>query len=335
MSTAPAIIRVESLVKKFGEVTVLDDINLAISPGEIFGVIGKSGAGKSTLVRCINLLEKPSQGEIIFDGERLTAMPAPELYRVRRSMGMVFQQFNLLMQRTALGNVCFPMEIAGWRKAEIRQRATELLQLVGLPDKTDAYPAQLSGGQRQRVAIARAIALNPKVLLCDEATSALDPETTRGVLALLRDINDRFGITIVVITHEMQVVESLCHRVAILHQSRVAESGPVREIFANPSTEAGKKLVFPESEVLDEFSTGKRCHRVVFDGNSSFEPFVADLVLHFRQRVNILYADTKNIDGKAVGQMLLQLPDDPETASRMLEYMRVRGLQVGAEEVSL
>jgi D-methionine transport system ATP-binding protein len=240
------IIETRGLYKRFGALKVLEDVNLSIKNGEIFGIIGRSGAGKSTLVRCINYLERPTSGDILFDGEALGGVSMPRLYKLRQCMGMIFQQFNLLMQRNALDNICFPMEVAGFKRKEAKTRASELLELVGLPDKAESYPAQLSGGQRQRVAIARAIALNPKVLLCDEATSALDPETTRGVLGLLKDINRMSGVTVVVITHEMQVVRALCDRVAILDDARVAEIGPVAEVFAAPKTRAGRKLVYPD-----------------------------------------------------------------------------------------
>jgi D-methionine transport system ATP-binding protein len=243
---------------------------------------------------------------------------------------MIFQQFNLLMQRNVLGNVCFPLEIAGVDKKEAVEKAKKLLSLVGLTDKTYSYPSQLSGGQKQRVAIARALATNPKVLLCDEATSALDPATTRDVLMLLKDINKRLGITIVIITHEMRVIEEICNRVAIIDSSRIAEVGRVENIFTRPKTSAARRLVFPEDRSMENLP-GKRCCRIVFDGNSSFEPVIAGMVLDFRQTVNILFADTKNIDGKAFGQIVIQLPDNELTADRMMEYLRAKNLTV--EEV--
>jgi D-methionine transport system ATP-binding protein len=226
-----------------GDSHALIDADLEIEQGEIFGVIGRSGAGKSTLVRCINFLERPSSGEVIFDGVRLSSLSSKELYQTRQSMGMIFQQFNLLAQRTALRNVCFPLEIAGWDKHKARGRAHELLELVGMGDKVGSYPAQLSGGQCQRVAIARAIALQPRILLCDEATSALDPETTRGVLALLADINERYGITIILITHEMAVVDRIASRLAVLDEGRIVEVGSVAEVFAAPKSEAARQLL--------------------------------------------------------------------------------------------
>ena len=330
-----AIIEIKSLSKTFQtkntEVHALNDINLLIEAGDIFGIIGMSGAGKSTLVRCINMLEKPTAGTVLFDGRDLSQLSDQELRGARHSMGMIFQQFNLLMQRTALGNICFPMEITGVDKAAAKKRALELLELVGLSDRAKAYPSQLSGGQKQRVAIARALATDPKVLLCDEATSALDPTTTRSILTLLKDINRRLGITIVVITHEMSVIEEICNRVAIIDESKIAETGAVQDIFYRPQTAAARKLVYPDGR-RPEKPISKRCMRIVFDGNSSFEPVIANMVLECKAPVNILYADTKNIDGKAFGQMVVQLPEDETLAQKMFSYVRARGLS--AEEVS-
>lgn len=329
-----AVIEIKSLGKTYRtkntEVRALDNINLSIEKGDIFGIIGMSGAGKSTLVRCINLLEKPTEGSVLFDGRDLTALSDRELREARHSMGMIFQQFNLLMQRTALGNVCFPMEIAGEEKAAAKKRALELLELVGLSDRVNSYPSQLSGGQKQRVAIARALATNPKVLLCDEATSALDPSTTRSILALLKDINQRLGITVVIITHEMSVIEEICNRVAIIDESRIAETGLVQDIFTKPQTAAARKFVYPDGKQTEK-PISKRCMRIVFDGNSSYEPVVANMVLECKAPVNIMFADTKNIDGKAFGQMVVQLPEDEVLAGKMFAYVRARGLT--AEEV--
>ncbi|MGI6525987.1 MAG: methionine ABC transporter ATP-binding protein [Caldicoprobacterales bacterium] len=334
MNEEHPIIKIEALGKIFsgpdGDFAALEDINLEIRSGEIFGIIGMSGAGKSTLVRCINFLERPTVGTVYFDGQNLSDLTKRELYHIRQSIGMIFQQFNLLMQRNVLGNVCFPLEIAGVDKKEAVEKAKKLLSLVGLTDKTYSYPSQLSGGQKQRVAIARALATNPKVLLCDEATSALDPATTRDVLMLLKDINKRLGITIVIITHEMRVIEEICNRVAIIDSSRIAEVGRVENIFTRPKTSAARRLVFPEDRSMENLP-GKRCCRIVFDGNSSFEPVIAGMVLDFRQTVNILFADTKNIDGKAFGQIVIQLPDNELTADRMMEYLRAKNLTV--EEV--
>jgi len=314
------IIRIENLSKRFGDVKVLDNISLTIRAGEIFGIIGLSGAGKSTLVRCINFLERPTEGQVFFEGKNMEALYKKELLATRRSMGMVFQQFNLFMQRTALRNICYPLEIAGKPMKAAKKRAMELLELVGMTDKADAYPAQLSGGQRQRVAIARALATSPKVLLCDEATSALDPATTGEILELLADINKRFGTTIVVITHEMGVINKLCRRVAILDSSRVAETGPVDDVFTSPKTAAARRLIYPQgSQSISVI--GKRCCRLVFDGNASSEPVLADLILKFSQKVNIMFADTRDIEGRAFGQMIIQLPEDERVCNQMLQYL--------------
>jgi D-methionine transport system ATP-binding protein len=246
-----SILKIEHLTKEFpgtsgSKTSVLSDINLTIEAGEIFGVVGKSGVGKSTLVRCINRLETPTSGEIYFEDTPMSLLAPKALYKIRQQMGMIFQQFNLLEQRSALKNVCYPMEIAGIERKEASLRAEQLLNLVGMGDKLENYPVQLSGGQRQRVAIARAIAMNPKILLCDEATSALDPETTRGVLELLMDINEKYKITIVVITHEMDVIKYICDRVLILSEEGIVDQGDVTEIFENPKTEVVRKLVYPE-----------------------------------------------------------------------------------------
>lgn len=329
-----AIVQIERMGKTFssgrGEVVALRDIDLEVRRGEIFGIIGLSGAGKSTLVRCINFLEKPTSGRVVVDGQELGAMTKKELLAARRKMGMIFQQFNLLEQRTAEKNILFALEIAGYDKSKAKGRAAELLELVGLSDRAQSYPSQLSGGQKQRVAIARALANNPKVLLCDEATSALDPTTTRSILTLLKDINKRLGITIVVITHEMSVVEEICSHVAIIDKSHIAEQGSVEEIFTNPKTAIARRMIFPDGENLTGH-VGKNCCRIVFDGSSSYDPVIARMILECKALVNIMYADMKNIDGIARGQMVIQLPEDSTTASKVLNYLRSNGLTV--EEV--
>ncbi|MCI8539696.1 MAG: ATP-binding cassette domain-containing protein [Oscillospiraceae bacterium] len=330
------MIELQEITKIFptsdGPFTALDRISLTIQDGDIFGIVGMSGAGKSTLVRCINLLERPTSGQVRIDGQDLTAMTAGDLLKTRRSISMIFQQFNLLMQRTCLKNVCFPLEIAGVQPAKAKQRAMELLEIVGLPDKADAYPAQLSGGQKQRVAIARALASDPKVLLCDEATSALDPTTTRSILRLVQDINRRLGITVVVITHEMAVVEEICSHVAILDHGHMVETGRVDEIFSNPKTDAARRLVYPDGVQIDQFPVA-RVVRVVFNGGSSYEPLIASLAIDCGVKVNILGADTRNIDGKAFGSMLLGLPEDQAEAAKAVQYLKSqRDLTV--EEVS-
>ena len=244
------IIRVENISKTFqannGQVEAVKNITFSIEKGDIFGIIGLSGAGKSTLVRCLNLLEKPNEGNIYIDGKNLMELSERELRKERQDIGMIFQHFNLLMQRNVVDNICFPLEIAGVKKKDARKRALELLETVGLSEKAKAYPAQLSGGQKQRVAIARVLANNPKILLCDEATSALDPQTTKSILNLLKEINQKYGITIVVITHEMAVIREICSKVAVLDQGNLVEQGTVEEIFRAPKTEQAKNLIFNE-----------------------------------------------------------------------------------------
>lgn len=321
------IVKLEHIYKKFTingrEIDALNDINLTIDKGDVYGIIGKSGAGKSTLVRCINLLERPSSGAVFFEGRDLCLLSPAGLRLARRSMGMIFQQFNLLMQRTALENVCFPLELAGRRGKDARGRAAELLELVGLLSRKDAYPSQLSGGQKQRVAIARALATNPVVLLCDEATSALDPATTDSILALIKEINVNLGITAVVITHEMSVIDKICRHVAIISKGRIVERGSTEEVFFHPVTEEAKKLVLPEA--LQKLS-GKNCYRLIFNGRSSFEPVISNMTLHCGCPVNILYADTRDINGVAVGQMAIELPENPESRERVIDYAKSRSI---------
>ncbi|CDC68505.1 aBC transporter ATP-binding protein [Oscillibacter sp. CAG:155] len=332
-----SIIQIQHLNKTFGTgetaVHALEDINLDIRQGEIFGIIGLSGAGKSTLVRCMNLLERPTSGSITVNGQRLAWMEGEgareklvtiserELRLARRNVTMIFQSFNLLMQRTCLQNVCFPMELSGMPRQQQKARAMELLELVGLRDKAGAYPAQLSGGQKQRVAIARSLATDPKVLLCDEATSALDPTTTASILALLQDLNQKLGVTVVVITHQMSVIEEICSRVAILDGGVIAEQGRVEDIFSNPKTEIGRQLVYPGGVRIDQLPPS-RVIRIAFNGGSSYEPLIASLAIDCGVKVNILGADTRNIEGKAFGTMLLGLPEDSGEASKALQYIR-------------
>ena len=314
-----------------GDFQALNNVSLTIQDGDIFGIVGMSGAGKSTLVRCINLLERPTSGQVLMDGEDLMTFSPARLRQARRSIAMIFQQFNLLMQRTCLKNICFPMEIAGVPAAEAKKRALEYLDIVGLPDKANAYPAQLSGGQKQRIAIARALASNPKVLLCDEATSALDPTTTRSILKLIQDINRRMGITAIIITHEMAVVEAICTHVAILEHGSMVETGTVEEVFSNPRSEAGRKLVFPEGANIDRFPVAGVV-RVVFNGGSSYEPLIASLAIDCGVKVNILGADTRNVNGKAFGSMLLGLPQDKNDAAKAMNYLKAQK-DVTVEEV--
>ncbi len=333
---AGSIIQIEGLSKIFGAgdggVRALQDVNIDVEKGDIYGIIGLSGAGKSTLVRCMNLLERPTEGRVLFDGQDLMTLSEKELRHVRQSISMIFQGFNLLMQRTALENVCFPLELAGVKKADAREKAQELLKIVGLPDKADAYPSQLSGGQKQRVAIARALASDPKVLLCDEATSALDPKTTRSILDLLKKLNREMDVTVVVITHEMRVVEQICNRVAILDHGVVQESGPVSEVFSNPQTAAGRRLVLPDGEKIHVLPRN-RLVRLVFNGASASEPIISTLAIEQGIRLNIVEAETRSIGEKIFGTMVLALPEDETEAARALVYLReISG--VTAEEVT-
>ena len=329
------MIRLNNISKTFGagenEVAALNNVSIEIRKGEIFGVIGLSGAGKSTLVRCINLLERPDSGSVIVDGQELLQLRRRELNRARKSIGMIFQHFNLLMQRTALENICFPLELAGVPRKKAQARARELLQLVDLADRENAYPAQLSGGQKQRIAIARTLATDPKILLCDEATSALDPKTTRDILKLLQDISRRLGITVVIITHEMKVIEEICSRVAILNRGSLAECGSVEEVFRNPKTEAGRRLVYPDG-VPPESLPESRVIRVAFNGGSAHVPLIASLAIDCGVKVNILGADTRSIDGRFFGTMLLGLPEKEDEIARALEYIRMQP-DITVEEV--
>lgn len=342
-----ALIEIRNLRKTFGSgdnaVTALEDVSLDIEEGEIFGIIGLSGAGKSTLVRCMNLLERPTSGTVTVDGADMTALSEKELRAARRDIGMIFQSFNLLMQRNALANVRFPLELTGVPKKEANKRAQELLDMVGLGDRAEAFPAQLSGGQKQRVAIARALATNPKVLLCDEATSALDPTTTESILELLKNLNRQLGVTVVVITHEMRVVERICSRVAIIADSRIAEMGPVQDVFLHPQTEAAKKLVLPSrAGKLEGFSSDSdnravdeyRGHliRLAFDGETTDRPIIADMILSCGAPVSIVYADTRSIEGRLYGHTVLQLPSDPAVAEKLRRWLSDEGVIFTEEE---
>ena len=331
------IIEIRGLRKTFGQggaaVTALDGIDLTIEKGEIYGIIGLSGAGKSTLVRCMNLLETPTEGSVRVNGQEITALSSAQLRKARQSISMIFQGFNLLMQRNALDNICFPLELSGTPRKEAVARARELLKVVGLEDREGAYPAQLSGGQKQRVAIARALATNPKVLLCDEATSALDPTTTQSILALLQELNRTLGVTAAIITHEMKVVEQICGRVAILSESHVVEEGKVSEVFRHPKTAAARQLLMPGSETARKSLVHGRAYRITFDGSTAEQPVVSGMVLSCGEPVNILFADMKNIDGKTYGQMLLQLPENEGSAARMLAYLESQHIAYSEEEV--
>ncbi len=331
-----AIIEIQHLSKHFGsgdsQVTALNDVSLEVQKGEIFGIIGLSGAGKSTLVRCMNLLEKPNVGKVLFHGSNLVGLREKELRLQRRKISMIFQSFNLLEQRTSLDNICFPLELAGVPKKEAKQRAMELLETVGLPDKANAYPVQLSGGQKQRIAIARALASDPEVLLCDEATSALDPQTTDSILKLLQKINQERGITVIIITHQMSVIEQICHRVAILDRGSVAEIGDVEDVFSNPKSQAGRKLVSPDMGALTLTAWKGPVARVAFNGNATADPIIVSAALELGVKVSILAADTRNVDGKAFGTMLISLPEKLDDRRKVLDYLN-QYAGVTAEEV--
>ena len=351
------LVEVQGLRKVFrtrdSEVVALSDINLQIEAGDIYGIIGMSGAGKSTLVRCLNFLEVPTEGRVLIDGQDLRELSDKDLRKLRGNIGMIFQGFNLLMQKSVIDNICFPLLIQGQKKEQAAARARELLKIVDLADKERAFPAQLSGGQKQRVAIARALASNPRILLCDEATSALDPQTTSSILALLRKINEETGITIIIITHQMSVVREICQHVAIVEKGHLVEYGTVEEIFTHPKSRAAKHLVidgggdFGEETDAESPASGdsagrvqgsvggeipllheKRRIRIVYTKNSSFEPVIGNMILRFGTPVNILRADTKDVAGVARGDMILGLPDDPEVQEQMIQYLKDRELAV-------
>ena len=317
-----------------GGVDALKDVSLTIEDGDIYGIIGMSGAGKSTLVRCINLLERPTSGEIVVNGQRLDTMTPAQLREARRGITMIFQHFNLLMQRTCLKNVCFPMELVGVKKDEAEKRARELLELVGLPDKANAYPAQLSGGQQQRIAIARALATDPKVLLCDEATSALDPNTTRQILELIRDINKKLGITVVVITHQMSVVKEICTHVAILDDGEVVEDGLVSAVFSAPKSQAARHLVFPggADAAVSDPSQERRIRLIFRSAQTTAIPMVARLAAEESIYANVISASTQKLSEEVYGSMLLGIPNSQ--FDRAWQFFRtIPNLQ--AEEVSV
>ncbi|MGI6177535.1 MAG: methionine ABC transporter ATP-binding protein [Eubacterium sp.] len=323
------MIEIKNLTKTFsgkdGSVHALKNISVTINDGDIYGIIGMSGAGKSTLVRCINMITRPTSGEIIIDGVDVTKLPEKELRNVRKQVAMIFQSFNLLMQRTCLANICFPLEISGVDKASAEKRARELLELVGLPDKANSYPAQLSGGQQQRIAIARALATNPKVLLCDEATSALDPRTTNQILDLIADINKKMGITVVVITHQMSVVEKICNKVSILDAGTVAETGEVTEIFGNPKSEAAKRLVFPDrssDKGRAQYKRGRSVISVSFnDAEATDTPLIARLAREKGVEASILFASTRSVGSHMFGKMLLGVDEKGDNVKTTLDYL--------------
>ncbi|MFR6644379.1 MAG: methionine ABC transporter ATP-binding protein [Acutalibacteraceae bacterium] len=322
------MIEIKNLSKTFktadSSLDALKNVSLTINDGDIYGIIGMSGAGKSTLVRCINMLERPTEGQILIDGVDMGSLSSKQLRDARRNITMIFQGFNLLMQRNCLKNICFPLELEGMKKEDAKKRALKLLEIVGLPDKAKAYPAQLSGGQQQRIAIARALATNPKVLLCDEATSALDPNTTHSILNLIRDINKKLGITVIIITHQMSVVEETCNRVAILDNGTVVEQGEVSTVFAHPQSAAAKRLVFPDAsdEIFAPASDEHRI-RVVFNGAfATNTPLITKMAMDEGIAANILAASTRCIGDKVYGNMLLGIPGGDNELERASKYLQ-------------
>lgn len=336
MSESTVQIKIDNLSKVYnipgGVVKALNNISLDIHKGDIYGIIGMSGAGKSTLIRCINKLDVPTDGNIYFNGENILAMDNQQLSAMRKKMAMIFQSFNLLMQRTVAENIRYPLELAGMPKEEANTRVKELLAIVGLESKANVYPAQLSGGQKQRVAIARALACEPEVLLCDEATSALDPMTTQSILELLRDINDRLGITVVIITHEMAVIRQICNKVAILDDGSLAEQGNVDSVFINTKSKAGRRLFGIISDEHAAHPTNIPYYRIVFDGEKSTnEPIISKLSREIGIDVNILAADIKRLNKKIYGQLMIDIPTDAVQQRQLRDYLENLGIRI--EEV--
>ncbi len=329
------IIQLKNISKTFvtdkGEFKALENVSLDISRGSIYGIIGMSGAGKSTLVRCINYLEVPTEGAVVIDGKELGSLTEKGLREERKSIGMIFQHFNLLQQKNVIDNVSFPLRINGVNKKDAHKRAAELLEIVGLADKANSYPVQLSGGQQQRVAIARALAGNPKILLCDEATSALDPQTTKSILELLKNINEKYGITIVIITHQMAVVREICSHVAVISKGHIVENGEVSEVFSRPKTKEARELIMLESgdnTWYNESSEDDNCVRIVFTENSAYEPVISNMIKKFNCDVSIYQADTKKINGKTTGEMIIGLPKDNELSRQLKDYLTEKGIIV-------
>ncbi|QJQ94466.1 MULTISPECIES: methionine ABC transporter ATP-binding protein [Halomonadaceae] len=337
------MIRLNNVTKTYGSgpsaVEALKDVNLHVPEGSIYGVIGLSGAGKSTLIRCVNLLERPTSGSVEVGGQELTALSGSALNQARHQIGMIFQHFNLLASRTVFANVALPLELMGVKKSDIRERVAPLLELVGLADKTDQYPAQLSGGQKQRVAIARALASRPKVLLCDEATSALDPQTTGSILELLQDINRRLGLTILLITHEMSVVKSICHRVGLISGGKLVEEAEVGDFFTAPSTRLGRDFINqflqlepPQALVARlQAQPGEHTHPVVrlaFSGDAVATPLISRLARECGVDVSILQAKVESIRERTLGLMIAELIGSAQKTRAAIDYLESHDLHV-------
>ena len=331
------IFRLENVTKVYKndkiEFTALKNINLSITEGEIFGIIGMSGAGKSTLVRTLNRLEDVSEGSVSFYGKNLSELKPSEIRKVRRQIAMIFQSFNLLSQRSVLSNVMQPLKIAGVSRLDRKKKALEMLKVVGLEEKKHQFPSRLSGGQKQRVAIARALSTNPKVILCDEATSALDPKMTGEILSLLKKVNKELGVTIIIITHEMSVIESICDKVAVVNNGHIEEEGKVTDIFANPQSDITRRMVYPDNIRFNTAgSVDNRCVRLIFDGTASEEPIIADLASTHNIKVSILSANTKSVGSVGFGQMIVALPKDEDKADKAIDYFKAKN--VFGEEIT-
>jgi len=330
------LIEIKGLYKEFkaqdGMVEALKNINLTIEKSDIYGIIGLSGAGKSTLVRCINRLEEPTRGKVLINGKDITQLGPKELREMRRKIGMIFQHFNLLSSRTVAGNIAYPMEISGVKKSVQEKRIKELLELVELTDKANAYPSQLSGGQKQRVGIARALANEPDVLLCDEATSALDPRTTQSILKLLKEINEKFGLTIVIITHEMGVIKQICTKVAVLENGEVLESGLVTDVFAHPSHPTTKSFVqnvthdVPE-EYLNRDTVNGVLLRLTFKGSKAKEPVLSRMVKRYDVDINILLGGVDRLQQNVVGNLIVEMTGEPAEREKAIGYLEENGVQ--------
>ena len=326
MENKREILKVVDLQKKFHKLEVLKGISTTFHENEVVSIIGPSGGGKSTFLRCLNLLETPTRGSILFHGVDITQKKV-NIDQLRQKMGMVFQHFNLFPHMTILDNMTLaPIHVKHMPKAEAEQKAHALLERVGLGDRAEAYPIQLSGGQKQRVAIARALATKPRYLLCDEATSALDPNTTRSILELLREINKTLGVTIIVITHEMKVIDQICDRVAVIDKSCIAEEGRVADVFTSPKSDIARELVLPQERPVLEPTTGGRKVRIIFNGENTQKPVISEMILACRVPVNVLFADTKSVEGAAYGHMIFELPNDEHDAEKVVSWLKNSGL---------
>jgi D-methionine transport system ATP-binding protein len=330
------LIELRHISKDFGTgehaVHAVQDVSLTVETGEIFGIIGFSGAGKSTLVRCINLLERPTSGEVLLDGQELTALPPKQLRQTRKKIGMIFQHFNLMPSRTVAGNVAYPLRSSGLSREQIAAKVQSLLELVGIGDKADAFPSQLSGGQKQRVAIARALANDPSVLLCDEATSALDPQTTKAILHLLRDLNAKLGLTIVLITHEMAVVREICHRVAVMEHGRVAEQGEVFNVFVDPRQDITRSFIRTTSNLqkveeliaadspVTRLKPGELIIRLSYVQRNAAEPLISVVTKLFDVSLNIIFADINIVQDAPIGGTVAIISGERSHITKAIEY---------------